>query len=257
MSHALLTRRNAISALGLAITGGVVATAGNLRPKRILLRSSWQTVNIGDIAHTPGVLNLLEHHLPDVRVTLWPSRIDNGVDELLMARFPNLTLVQNNNDLKVALDQCDFLLHGSGASLVAQRDVMRWHRETGKPYGIYGVTFPEKKSSSTTPISSDAMRETIRAVSGAEFVFFRDSRSLALAKRLGCTSKVMEFGPDGAFACDLRDDDAADQFLQQNQLAKDKFLCCIPRLRYSPYWTIKDRTAGPGETCSQRADEGA
>ena len=26
---------------------------------RILLRSSWQTVNIGDIAHTPGVIALL------------------------------------------------------------------------------------------------------------------------------------------------------------------------------------------------------
>jgi hypothetical protein len=32
-------------------------------PRRILLRSSWQTVNIGDIAHTPGMLALLEPHL--------------------------------------------------------------------------------------------------------------------------------------------------------------------------------------------------
>ena len=36
------------------------------RAPRILLRSSWQTVNIGDIAHTPGVLRLLEKHLPGV-----------------------------------------------------------------------------------------------------------------------------------------------------------------------------------------------
>lgn len=27
------------------------------KPTRILLRSSWQTVNIGDIAHTPGRLS--------------------------------------------------------------------------------------------------------------------------------------------------------------------------------------------------------
>ena len=29
------------------------------RAPRVLLRSSWQVVNIGDIAHTPGVLRLL------------------------------------------------------------------------------------------------------------------------------------------------------------------------------------------------------
>ena len=30
--------------------------AADQRPPRIVLRSSWQTVNIGDIGHTPGVL---------------------------------------------------------------------------------------------------------------------------------------------------------------------------------------------------------
>ena len=34
------------------------------RAPRVLLRSSWQVVNIGDIAHTPGVLALLEKHMP-------------------------------------------------------------------------------------------------------------------------------------------------------------------------------------------------
>ena len=35
------------------------------KPPRILLRSSWQIVNIGDIAHTPGVLALIEKYLPE------------------------------------------------------------------------------------------------------------------------------------------------------------------------------------------------
>ncbi|MCA9059583.1 MAG: polysaccharide pyruvyl transferase family protein, partial [Planctomycetaceae bacterium] len=59
-----------------AITGSIAAE----RAPRILLRSSWQTVNIGDIAHTPGVLSLLRRHLPEAEITLWPSNIDNGVD---------------------------------------------------------------------------------------------------------------------------------------------------------------------------------
>lgn len=50
----------------------------------------------------------------------------------------------------------------------------------------------------------------------------------------------MEFGPDGAFACDLRDSEKAEAFLATNGLEDGKFLCCIPRLRYTPYWAIKE-----------------
>ena len=62
--------------LGLAATlawATALRAASPGRTPRILLRSSWQTVNIGDIAHTPGVLALLEKHLPEAAVTLWPS----------------------------------------------------------------------------------------------------------------------------------------------------------------------------------------
>jgi len=71
-------------------------------------------------------------------------------------------------------------------------------------------------------------------------VFFRDSKSLELAQQLGASSPVMEFGPDGAFACDLRDAEKAEAFLKTNRLEPGKYLCCIPRLRYTPYWTIKE-----------------
>ena len=40
------------------------------RAPRILLRSSWLVVNIGDIAHTPGVLALIEKHIPEAEVIL-------------------------------------------------------------------------------------------------------------------------------------------------------------------------------------------
>jgi len=83
--------------------------------KRILLRSSWQTVNIGDIAHTPGMLALLEKHLPEYEVTLWPGSVDNGVDAMLMKRFPKLKIMgQSGDDKKEAFASHDFLLHGSG-----------------------------------------------------------------------------------------------------------------------------------------------
>jgi hypothetical protein len=70
--------------------------AADRRPPRIVLRSSWQTVNIGDIGHTPGVLALLERHLPEAEVRLWPGNVDNGVDAMLRRRFPKVPIVQGD-----------------------------------------------------------------------------------------------------------------------------------------------------------------
>lgn len=213
------------------------------RPPRIILRSSWQTVNIGDIAHTPGVLALLEKHLPEAEVWLWPSKVDNGVKELLQKRFPKVAIIEGAEALKAAFQNCDFLLHGSGPSLVAQKDVARWRKETGKPYGIYGITFSAQGSTSTKPSSKGYLESTIEVFNHAKFTFFRDSVSLELAKKLGCTCPIMEFGPDGAFAVDLADDEKADAFLKAHGLEAGKFLCCIPRLRYTPYWTLPEKKA--------------
>lgn len=223
------------------------AAADKARPPRIILRSSWQTVNIGDIAHTPGVLALLEKHLPEAEIRLWPSKLDNGVAEMLAARFPKLIIISNKT-LKQAFEECDFLLHGSGPSLVAQNDIEKWSKATGKPYGIYGITFSAQGSTSTKPSSESALTKTIQIMSGARFVYFRDSTSLALAKAKGCTSPLMDYGPDGAFAVDLADDTKAEAFLKANGLEHGKFLCCIPRLRFTPYWTIPEKKAQRDET---------
>lgn len=213
------------------------------RPRRIILRSSWQTVNIGDIAHTPGVLKILEQHLPDVEVRLWPSKVDNGVQEMLLARFPKLKIIQGAEAVKAAFAECDFLLHGSGPSLVAEKDVVKWSQETGKPYGVYGITLPIQGSTATKPAPDSFIAKTIGVLSGGRFAFFRDSVSLEVAKKRGCTCPIMEFGPDGAFATDLRDEAKATAFLKEHGLEDGKFLCCIPRLRYTPYWTIPEKKA--------------
>ncbi len=252
-----MKRRTALSHLGLGAASltGLFAAADGSRPKRILLRSSWQTVNIGDIAHTPGVLRILEEHLPEAEIWLWPSKIDNGVDELLRTRFPKLVIVQGAEQLKEAFASCDFLLHGSGPSLVAERDVIRWAEETGKPYGIYGITLPPKSSASTTTTPAEKLAKTIEVLGAARFVYFRDSKSLAFAKELGCACPVMEFGPDGAFATDLTDEDKAESFLTGLGLERGKFLCCIPRLRYTPYWVIPEKKAAFDEVKHARNEE--
>jgi len=224
------------ASIAAAVSSSVLSA--EKRAPCILLRSSWQTVNIGDIAHTPGVLAILQKHFPEADVRLWPSNIGNGVDQMLQSRFPKLQIVKGPEDLKRAFAECDFLLHGSGPSLVAEKDLVRWNKETGKPYGIFGITFSMTHSTATQPSSDAAVANTIAVLSGAKFVFFRDSKSLELARSTGCSCPVMEFGPDGAFATDLRDDAKAAAFLNANGLEDGKFLCCISRLRYTPYWTI-------------------
>jgi len=225
----MITRRRFLQALCLATVAGAGATAN--RPRRILLRSSWQTVNIGDIAHTPGVLALLEKYLPDVEVRLWPTSVENGVEEMLLKRFPRLKIVRDEAAIRAAFAECDFLLHGSGPGLVAASDVARWRRQTGKPYGIYGITF------------SSTNAEAIELLTHARFAFFRDSVSLNFAREHEVKCPVVEFGPDGAFATDLRNDAAAEAFLKANGLEEGKFLCCLSRLRFTPYWKVKKNVA--------------
>src|SRR5512137_435846 len=123
--------RRAFITTTLATALAPLLWAADKRPPRILLRSSWQTVNIGDIGHTPGVLALLEQYLPEADVRLWPSNVDNGVDAMLRRRFPNVPIVQGTDAIKAALAECDFLLHGSGPGFVAQKDVAKWRQETG------------------------------------------------------------------------------------------------------------------------------
>lgn len=195
--------------------------------KRILLRSSWQTVNIGDIAHTPGMLRLLEQHLPECDVTLWPSGVDNGVDAMLRNRFPKLAIMEKTGAAKAeAFKTHDFLLHGSGPSIVGQASLVEWKQKTGKPYGIGGVTW------TYTP-------EGLKVIDESRFAFFRDSVSLGVAKEHGATCPVLEFGPDATFACDLVADAPAEAWLKEVGLEPGKFVCCISRLRKTPYWEVK------------------
>ena len=235
-----MQRRELLQTLGSLLAASIVKAADTDATPKILLRSSWQTVNIGDIAHTPGVLALIEKQIPGAQVMLWASGdLSKEVAAMEQQRFPGLKIVKgtisgdgqaSNAELGEALTWCDFLLHGSGPSLVAANDVAAFSRHFKKPYGVYGIT----QSPDVTPL----VRELL---TGARFVFFRDSVSLRAAKNGGVKCPIMEFGPDGAFACDLRNDAAADAFLAANDLQTGKFVCCIPRLRNTPYWKIHGR----------------
>ena len=255
--------RAAITAAALPWMNRQLLTAAEGKPPaRILLRSSWQVVNIGDIAHTPGVLALLEKYLPNTEVRLWASGdLSPEVAEMEHKRFPKLKIVKgtigasgnaknankskqsdsptggdsesaraSNQDLQEALDWCDFLLHGSGPSLVAQKDVAAFVKAYRKPFGVYGITY------------AGGNEDAAKLMSQAKFVYFRDSVSLQKARDEKIAAPIMDFAPDGAFACDLRSDAVARQWLDEHDLQPGKFACCIPRARNTPYWLIRENT---------------
>ena len=122
----MLSRRRFLESAFVAAIAASLGAADGKRAPRVVLRSSWQTVNIGDIAHTPGVLALLEKYFPEAVITLWPSNVDNGVKEMLQARFPKLQFVGLKTDVAKLYAENDFLLHGSGPSLVGERQVAMW-----------------------------------------------------------------------------------------------------------------------------------
>ena len=238
--HPLNRRTFLASAFVAALVNALRASTPAGRAPRVLLRSSWQVVNIGDIAHTPGVLALIEKYLPNAEVRLWASAdLSEEVMAMEHRRFPQLKIVKgtlsadgraSSADLADALAWTDFLLHGSGPSLVAAKDVAAFAKHVGKPYGVYGITHGSFLSAGDDRAVMD----------GARFIFFRDELSLQLARTQNIKSPLLDFAPDGAFACDLHNDTAADAFLAAHDLAPGQFLCCIPRLRYTPYWLIRN-----------------
>jgi polysaccharide pyruvyl transferase WcaK-like protein len=242
-----ISRRNVLQAgIGsAAVAMGAVdpaRTRGQGKgPGHILLRSSWQTVNIGDIAHTPGMLALLERHLPDSRITLWPNRLSDGVRALLLKRFPKLQIASSEDEKRQARADCDFCLHGSGPGLVGWRELETWQK-TGKPYGFGGVT-----------LNDDEIKDRRELLAGAEFVYCRDTLSLAALQESGLTGPVLEFGPDATFHLDLFDDERAEAFLRRHALERGNFACFVPRLRYTPYWK-EGRKYAAGEIEKRHAE---
>ena len=223
MPHAI-SRRQAVTVAAATTFAPLIARAAERPPKHLLLRSSWQTINIGDIAHTPGLLRLLDIYLPDTRVTLWPNRLDEKVTGLLTTAFPKLTIAQDTPAQERALKDCDFMLHGSGPSVVGEAALRQWHETTRKPFGVYGVTL-------------DAVSERLRdLLNHAAFVFCRDTDSLKyLREQGGVKGPVMDFAPDSTFALHVRDDAKAAAYLKSAGLEDGRFMCAVPRLRYTPY----------------------
>jgi polysaccharide pyruvyl transferase WcaK-like protein len=82
----------------------------------------------------------------------------------------------------------------------------------------------------------------------AAFFFTRDTISRDYLKAQGVKTPILEFGPDAQLGMHLRDDAKGFAYLKACGLEQGKFICVIPRLRYTPYHKFeKNRTPAPSD----------
>ncbi|WP_114749656.1 polysaccharide pyruvyl transferase family protein [Pleomorphovibrio marinus] len=237
-----MNRRKALTNLG-ALTGSLLISDLLLTinsyaspNKTILLVSGWQDVNIGDIAHTPGLLHILQTFLPDYEIVLWKRSEGEEVKDLLNRNYPAVSIIYgavdndknvSNREVLDAMQKADIMIHGSGPSVVGQTNLEAWVKHTDKPFGIFGTTIQHIDSDLEVLLKQSA------------FIYTRETASLEVLKKSGIRGKHISFAPDATFYLNMRDDSSAEQFLKQHELNEKEFICVIPRLRYTPYHKIR------------------
>ena len=230
----MITRRRLLASISSAAVGATIVdplrlfAAGakrSAKSKTILLRSAWDTVNIGDIGHTPGTLRILEEHLPDTPVILWAASLNDAIRDMLMRRFPKLEIVQGKLDekrglvepqLQDAFARCGLVIRNSGMG--QDLGLFSYCVANKIPFGIYGQSyFPSF-------VEGEAGKHAIELINHAEFLYCRDGNTLKTLQDAQAKPKVLEFGPDGCFGIDVRDDERATAFMKRAGLEDRKFI---------------------------------
>lgn len=235
-----MNRREWVKKTGMVSMGALLtaqfghATESSKKP-HILLVSGWQTVNIGDIAHTPGMIHLLRTYLPEAKISLWPNDISMTEEAMLRRNFPSLEIVfgklnemglPDSEEVEKAFKNSDFMLHGSGPGIVGQSKLETWRKNTGKPFGAFGVTV------------GNVWPELKELLDDASFIFTRETASLQVLEKARITKPVTAFAPDATFFMPIRNDASADSFMKARELEDRKFICVAPRSRFTPYHRI-------------------
>jgi hypothetical protein len=222
-----LSRRSFIGtvagALGLSL-GAARAAAPDHRRKTILLHSAWDTINIGDIGHSPGTLRIIERHLPGVHVILWASKLDDRIRAMIQRRFPAVEIVQGSltgktpadDQLRAAIDRCDLFIRNSGMG--QDTSFMSYCRARGKPYGLYGQSY------FASMVEGEGAAERIALLNHAAFIYTRETKTLAILRQAGVRPPVLEFAPDGCFGIDVRDEVRGLAFMERTGLEVQKFI---------------------------------
>ena len=106
-------------------------------PPASCCENAWQSINIGDIAHYLGMLELLGQYIPEAEVRLWP-----GTSRTVRGTAPEdipKCVVLKGKEAVAALSGGDFFLHAPAPlrRLQGRPAVDRGNR---KPFGVFGIS---------------------------------------------------------------------------------------------------------------------
>ena len=234
----MLTRRHFIAAMTTALGGSAIGAGG--RGKTLVLQSGWDTINIGDIGHTPGTLRVLEQHLPEARVVVWLMKTEERISAMLKARFPKVEFLQgsltkngeNDRRLQEAVKGCDLFIRNSGMG--QDLSYMQFCRQHGVRYGLFGQSF------FPTMVQGAGAAERIALLDQAAFIYTRETKTLRILKEGGVKTPVLEFGPDGCFGIDVRDDARGLATMAKLGLEEKKFITVMIRTNTPKYPGVDD-----------------
>ena len=231
-----MNRRDFISQTNLLSAGfflsPLLTNAAYKTNPTILIVSGWQDVNIGDIGHTPGLLHILETFIPKASILLWKRSHGEEVEKLLNKNFSKVKIIYGsvnkdqdveNPEIIAAFKKADLMIHGSGPLLVGADNLASWIKHTNKPFGVFGATLENPSK-----YHQDILQK-------ASFIYTRETKSIEHLKKVGIVGKHIQFAPDATFFMSIRDDKKGFSFLEANGLKDKKFICAVPRLRYTPY----------------------
>ncbi|WP_254560026.1 polysaccharide pyruvyl transferase family protein [Dyadobacter diqingensis] len=240
-----MDRRHFLNQASLLAAGSLltplITQASQKANPTILLISGWQDVNIGDIGHTPGLLHVLETFMPQATIILWKRSNGEEVKKLLNHNFPKVKIIYgsvtkdkdvDNPEITEAFQKADVMIHGSGPMLVAADNLASWMKYSNKPFGIYGATLENP-----SPYHQDILKK-------ASFIFTRETKSIEHLRKVGIAGEHVQFAPDATFFIHIRNDQKAFGFLKENGLEDRKFICVVPRLRYTPYHKFNANSNG-------------
>lgn len=245
------------------------------RPHILLRPGTAQAGNIGDVAHTPGALRLFQRHFPAAAFSVWPVALSAAAREGLRDQFPGVRIVEgeldaqgrpNTPELSAAWAEADLLLHGSAPGFKGNPYLPAWRAASRRPYGIFGITDDPVSGIGARPeggtlaelraaiaaLPPGHLRPATRALlDGAAFIFCRETLTAEHFRRQGVASPLIAFGPDATFALQAGDDPRAAAYLRAHDLVPGRFVCVVPRLRYTPYYRLQGRSPSAGDLAKE------
>ncbi len=210
--------------------------------KRVIIRSEWSMDSFGARTYLPAAYKLVQRNIPFADIYFWPYVDDETVLNKIKLNITKLNLLKGNlgeqgsNDNEVlinTLKTADLVLHFGGtlpvsgipsdpSNLPVSGNLFDFCFQNKIKYAFHSL-----KISSGFQFSEPLLKDLNNSVVVLSS-YITDNKAL---EGKGLTARNIESGPDAAFYFDLTEENKANRYLSNNNLAGKQFL--FLSLRYN------------------------